>query len=117
MTEHKSSAWLLNTGWTGQSVAKGGKRCPLKYTRAILDAIHAGTLKNAEFETYPTFGLPVPKAVPGVPSEILNPAKNWVDGPKDFQREVTGLAQKFLENFEKYSAGCTKEVIAAGPAL
>ena len=36
ISEHNANAWLLNTGWVGSSVAQGGKRCPLKYTRAIL---------------------------------------------------------------------------------
>ncbi|KAH3662016.1 hypothetical protein OGAPHI_006197 [Ogataea philodendri] len=117
ISEHNSDAWLLNTGWTGKSASKGGKRCPLKYTRAILDAIHSGELKKAEFETYPTFGLQVPKAVPGVPASILNPARNWDDGVKGFNTEVTNLAQLFMENFEKYSTHCTEEVKAAGPAL
>ncbi|ODV95897.1 hypothetical protein PACTADRAFT_40366 [Pachysolen tannophilus NRRL Y-2460] len=117
MTQHKASAWLLNTGWTGQSVTKGGKRCPLKYTRSILDSIHNGTLANAEYETFPIFGLQVPKSVPGVPKEILNPAANWVDGSKDFTKEVNNLASLFLENFTKYSDKATKEVIAAGPQL
>lgn len=117
MDEHNSDAWLLNTGWTGQSFVKGGKRCPLKYTRAILDAIHNGSLSQQEFETYPTFGLQIPKSCPGVPSELLNPAANWVDGTADFNNNVTSLAQLFMENFEKYSSAATKEVIAAGPAL
>lgn len=117
MSEHSSTAWLLNTGWSGQSYVKGGKRCPLKYTRAILDAIHSGELAEQEFETYPTFGLQIPKTCPGVPTEILNPSKFWATGAEDFKTEVTNLAQLFMENFEKYSSGCTKEVIAAGPAL
>lgn len=39
ITEHKANVWLLNTGWVGASASKGGRRCPLKYTRAILDAM------------------------------------------------------------------------------
>lgn len=117
MSEHNSTAWLLNTGWTGQSYTKGGKRCPLKYTRAILDAIHSGELAKVEYENYPTFGLQVPKSCPNVPAEVLNPSKFWVDGAEDFKNEVTNLAQLFMENFEKYAGGCTSEVIAAGPAL
>ncbi|GME96574.1 unnamed protein product [[Candida] boidinii] len=117
MTQHKTNAWLLNTGWTGSSVSSGGKRCPLKYTRAILDSIHSGELQNVEYETFPTFGLQVPKSIPGVPETLLNPSKNWVGGEAKFNNEVTNLAQKFMENFEKYSSQCTDEVKAAGPAL
>ncbi|CEP20868.1 unnamed protein product [Cyberlindnera jadinii] len=116
MTEHKANAWLLNTGWTGASVSKGGKRCPLKYTRAILDAIHDGSLANAEFETFPVFGLQIPKAVGSVPPEILNPLKTQTD-LEGFNKEVRGLAELFSENFKGYSSEATAEVIAAGPTL
>ncbi|KAK9493459.1 ATP-utilizing phosphoenolpyruvate carboxykinase [Lipomyces doorenjongii] len=117
MTKHKARAWLLNTGWTGKSAAKGGSRCPLKYTRAILDAIHSGELAKLEFEKFDVFGLSVPKTCPNVPSQILNPAKSWADGPADFAAEVAKLGRLFAENFEKYKDGCSKEVIAAGPSL
>ncbi|KAK9387061.1 ATP-utilizing phosphoenolpyruvate carboxykinase [Lipomyces mesembrius] len=117
MTKHKARAWLLNTGWTGKSAAKGGSRCPLKYTRAILDAIHSGELAKLEFEKFDIFGLSVPKTCPNVPSQILNPAKSWADGPADFAMEVAKLGKLFAENFEKYKDGCSKEVIAAGPSL
>ena len=54
ITKQHADAWLLNTGWTGSSYVSGGQRCPLKYTRAILDAIHDGSLHKAEFETLPS---------------------------------------------------------------
>ncbi|KAK9469721.1 ATP-utilizing phosphoenolpyruvate carboxykinase [Lipomyces arxii] len=117
MTRHSARAWLLNTGWTGKSAAKGGSRCPLKYTRAILDAIHSGELAQVEYESFEVFGLNVPKSCPNVPKEILNPAKSWADGPADFTVEVAKLGKLFAENFAKYAAGCSKDVIAAGPSL
>lgn len=101
MGEHKVNAWLLNTGWVGAGATSGGKRCPLKYTRAILDAIHSGELAKAEYETYGTFNLQVPKACPNVPDDLLNPARSWV-GTTDFKDEVHKLAKLFNENFEKY---------------
>ncbi len=85
----------------------------LKYTRAILDAIHSGELAKAEYETYETFNLHVPKACPGVPDELLNPAKSW-HGQADFKEEVTKLGGLFVENFKKYSDEATAEVIKAG---
>lgn len=112
--EHKSSAWLLNTGWTGAGAATGGKRCPLRFTRAILDAIHSGELAKVEYETYPIFNLQVPKTCPGVPDEILNPEKSW-HGSADFTNEVEKLAGLFTSNFTKYADQATPEVIAAGP--
>lgn len=100
--DHKANAWLLNTGWVGAgATSKNGRRCPLKYTRAILDAIHSGQLVQSEYETYDVFDLQVPKTCPNVPDEILNPAKSWV-GTTSFKTEVTKLAKLFNENFEKY---------------
>ena len=114
ISEHKANAWLLNTGWVGAGATTGGKRCPLKYTRAILDAIHSGELAKAEYEVYPVFNLHVPKSCPNVPSELLNPKKSWT-ASVPFLDEVVKLAKLFNENFKKYSDEATKEVIAAGP--
>ena len=88
----------------------------LKYTRAILDAIHSGDLAKAEYETYETFNLPVPKTCHGVPDELLNPAKSWT-GQADFKQEVTKLGTLFVENFKKYADQATAEVIKAGPEV
>ncbi|KAI5270399.1 ATP-utilizing phosphoenolpyruvate carboxykinase [Aureobasidium subglaciale] len=114
--EHKANAWLLNTGWVGAGATTGGKRCPLKYTRAILDAIHSGELANNEYETYQTFNLQVPKTCSNVPDEVLNPAKCWT-GTADFQGEVKKLGKLFNDNFEKYSSEATEDVIKAGPQI
>ena len=114
ISEHKVNAWLLNTGWVGAGATTGGKRCPLKYTRAILDAIHTGELAKAEYEVYPVFNLHVPRSCPNVPSELLNPKKSWT-ASVPFVDEVIKLAKLFNENFKKYSDEATKEVIAAGP--
>lgn len=85
----------------------------LKYTRAILDAIHTGELAKAEFEIYETFNLHVPKVCTNVPSELLNPAKSW-NGKTDFKEEVMKLGGLFVQNFKKYSDEATPEVIKAG---
>jgi len=115
--QHGANAWLINTGWTGQSVASGGKRCPLRYTRAILDAIHSGELAKAEYENYPIFNLAIPKSCPGVPSAILNPRGVWKGSVDNYTEEAGNLARKFQENFKKYQDGVTAEVIAAGPQI
>ncbi|KAI1813851.1 phosphoenolpyruvate carboxykinase [Poronia punctata] len=114
---HKANAWLLNTGWVGAGYVHGGKRCPLKYTRAILDAIHSGELAKAEYETYEVFNLQVPKTCPRVPDELLNPKKAWTAGADSFDKEVKKLGTLFLENFQKYESEATDEVRAAGPVV
>lgn len=45
----------------------------LAYTRKIIDAIHSGSLLKAEYKKTEVFGLEIPTAVDGVPSEILDP--------------------------------------------
>ncbi|WWC71996.1 phosphoenolpyruvate carboxykinase (ATP) [Kwoniella pini CBS 10737] len=115
MEKNKVDCWLINTGWTGGKFGTG-KRCPLKYTRAIVDAIHNGTLAKAEFENFPIFNLAIPKAVEGVPSEILDPVKVWPS--KDaFNAEVQKLGGMFQKAFSKYEADITAEVKNAGPIL
>ncbi|BFZ59767.1 Protein kinase C-like 1 [Saitoella coloradoensis] len=114
MEEHKANAWLINTGWVGKGQIHGGQRCPLKYTRAILNAIHNGELAKVEYEEFEVFGLPVPKTCPGVPDDILNPGTSW-EGPGAFSEEVGKLAELFQKNFEKYADAASPEIKAAGP--
>ncbi|OCF61245.1 phosphoenolpyruvate carboxykinase (ATP) [Kwoniella mangroviensis CBS 10435] len=115
MEKNKVDCWLINTGWTGGKFGTG-KRCPLKYTRAIVDAIHNGSLAKAEFENFPVFNLSIPKAVEGVPSEILDPAKVWPS--KDaFSAEIQKLGGMFQKAFAKYEDAITADVKAAGPIL
>lgn len=114
---HKSNAWLLNTGWVGAGAATGGKRCPLRYTRAILDAIHSGELLLVEYETYETFNLQIPKSCPGVPSELLNPKNAWTAGSNSFVEEVKKLGTLFNENFKNYLDEASDDVKAAAPQI
>ncbi len=89
----------------------------MKYTRAILDAIHSGDLAKVEYEQFETFNLSVPKSCPGVPSELLNPSNAWTQGHDSFKQEVKKLAGLFNDNFKKYSSEATQDVIAAGPVV
>ncbi|MDX1531588.1 MAG: phosphoenolpyruvate carboxykinase (ATP), partial [Rhodothermales bacterium] len=78
MRTHGAETWLINTGLTGGPYGTG-ERMPLKYTRAIIDAIHDGSLADAPTETDPVFGFEVPTACPNVPDEILQPRNTWSD--------------------------------------
>lgn len=68
----------MNTGWSGGKYGVG-KRMSLKVTRALLDAIHDGSLDNVEYETMPGFNLRVPKSAPGIDTNILMPINTWKD--------------------------------------
>ncbi|GIL81544.1 hypothetical protein Vretimale_948 [Volvox reticuliferus] len=103
MSSHGTHAWLVNTGWTGGKYGVG-KRISLKHTRAIIDAIHSGELEKAEYVSTPIFGLQVPTAVTGVPSEILSPENVWSE-KNDFASTLNHLGHMFVKNFQCFSDG------------
>ena len=115
MQQFGSNAWLVNTGWTG-GPAGVGSRISLKYTRAIIDAIHDGSLAHAEYETDPVFGLAIPKSCNHVPAGILNPRNTWAESSA-FDEMASRLAQQFQGNFEKYNHSSHPEIAAAGPRV
>lgn len=115
MRKHGATAWLVNTGWSGGPYGVGS-RIKLKYTRAIIDAIHNGTLDKVKTVEDPTFGLAVPAECPDVPTEILNPRNTW-SNKGDYDKTAQKLAKLFKENFTKYEAGASKEISAAGPKV
>ena len=117
MAQHNVSCWLINTGWTGGRFGSpAGRRCPLRYTRAIVDAVHSGSLEHAEYENFGVFNLQIPTAIEGVPRALLNPTLAWAD--KDaLNREVRKLAGMFVKAFASYVNDVTAEVRAAGPQL
>ena len=111
---HGAHVWLVNTGWSGGPHGVG-KRMKLSITRAIIDAIHDGTLQDATFETEPHFGLAVPTAIEGIPTDVLHPRDTWAD-PAAYDAKAKDLAKRFVENFETYASGVSDAVIAAGPS-
>ncbi len=115
MMQHKADAWLVNTGWSGGAYGVGS-RMSLKHTRAIIDAIHDGSLSQQDFHEEPIFGMMVPKACQGVPSEILMPRDTWAD-KSSYDKTASDLAQLFSKNFENYASGTSQEVLDAGPKL
>merc|ERR1712228_452889 len=99
-----------------------GSRCNLKYTRALIDAIHDGTLKNMpneDWEPMSVFGLLIPKkSVNNVPIEVLQPEKAWAANgvsTDEFKEVTENLASMFRNNFKDYAGRCTAAVVAAGP--
>lgn len=100
---HGSNVWLVNTGWSGGPYGVGS-RMKLSYTRAIVDAIHAGVLKDAPTFVDPIFGLHIVTQCPNVPDEILNPRTNWPD-PAAYDASATKLAKLFDENYAQFQAG------------
>jgi phosphoenolpyruvate carboxykinase (ATP) len=114
MQQHKTNVWLVNTGWSGGSYGVG-TRVKLRYSRAILDAIHSGALAEAPTAVDPIFGFQVVTECPEVPAEILTPRETWGD-KEAYDQTARKLAHLFAENFKTYAAGVSPEVKAAAPA-
>ncbi|KAM7251420.1 hypothetical protein ACFE04_023303 [Oxalis oulophora] len=149
MKKHGATGWLVNTGWSGGSSVGGfkvppllhiaiylgasvsvssnfcsygsGSRMKLAYTRKIIDAIHSGSLLDAEYKKTEVFGLEIPTAVEGVPSEILDPVNIWADKKayKETLLKLGGMFKKNFGTFTNYKIGTegnlTEEILAAGP--
>ena len=114
IVKHRANVWLVNTGWSGGPYGVG-QRIKLSNTRAILDGIHAGALKDAPTEQEPFFGLHVVTACPNVPQDILVPKATWSD-PGKYDATAQKLANLFRDNFKSYADGVSEAVRAAGPA-
>jgi phosphoenolpyruvate carboxykinase (ATP) len=111
--EHNSRVWLVNTGWTGGAYGVG-KRMSLKATRAIIDAIHDGSLDQQPTQVDPVFGMEVPTTCPNVDSKLLWPRDAWSDGDA-YDSSANRLAELFHQNFKQFESGAIDEIIAAGP--
>lgn len=113
MLGHKADVWLINTGWVGGGYGVGS-RISLKYTRAMIDAIHSGELAKVDYAADPVFGLQVPTSCPGVPSEVLSPRRAW-KSPADYDTAAQKLSKLFRDNFEQYRVQAGEEIAKAGP--
>ncbi|KDM92153.1 phosphoenolpyruvate carboxykinase (ATP) [Photobacterium galatheae] len=107
-----AEAYLVNTGWNGT-----GKRISIQDTRAIIDAILDGSIESADTKQVPIFNLTVPTALPGVNPDILDPRDTYADAA-DWEAKAHDLAQRFINNFEKYTDNEQgAALVAAGPQL
>ena len=115
LTDHpETNVYLVNTGWSGGPYGVGS-RVPIKYTRALVSAAVNGDLDNVSFHPHPIFKVLVPDAVPGVPTELLDPVKTWADAG-EYEQKAKFLAKLFVDNFQKYE-NVPEAVIEAGPAI
>jgi len=111
LRQHEAKCWLVNTGWQGGKFGIG-KRMELAYTRAMVRAIVDGKLDEVDFQVEPAFGLSIPKSVPEVPAQLLNPRNAWAD-KMAYDQTAAELSARFARNFEQFDA--PPEVRAAGP--
>jgi phosphoenolpyruvate carboxykinase (ATP) len=107
--------WLVNTGWVGGPYGVG-KRISIKHTRTLLNAALTGQLSNVNYYKDPVFGFEVPYTCPGIPDHVLEPWSAW-PSREEYDKKYKQLAQRFIDNFAKYSEGMPREIVEAGPQL
>ncbi|TAF30645.1 MAG: phosphoenolpyruvate carboxykinase (ATP) [Cytophagales bacterium] len=115
MQKHNVNVWLVNTGWSGGAYGVGS-RMKLPYTRAMITAALNGDLKNVTFEKHPIFGMMIPTACTGVPSEILNPRDTWSDKAA-YDAQANDLAKAFIANFDKFADFATEDILLGAPSV
>lgn len=110
MAKHGAECWLVNTGWSGGAYGVG-ERMEIKHTRALVNAALDGILSGANFTTDENFGVLVPDACPGVPSDVLNPRNTWND--KDaYDAQAKHLTKLFEDNFKQFEQDVDDKVKA-----
>ena len=110
---HSVRCYMVNTGWSGGPYGVG-ERIDLPHTREMVRAAIAGKLDGIETHPDPVFALNVPKSVPGVPDDILDPSVTW-DDRKAYDEQAKKLADLFKENFLKFEGEVKEGVKRAGP--
>jgi phosphoenolpyruvate carboxykinase (ATP) len=115
IAEHKSTVWLVNTGWSGGPYGVG-ERMKIAHTRAMVTAILDGRLRDVPTEPDPIFGVNVPTSCPGVPGEVLTPRNTWADKAA-YDAKAHDLARQFVANFKQFEGHTSPEVGQAGPRV
>jgi len=111
--KHQAQCWMVNTGWTGGPYGIG-QRMKISYTRAMIDALLSGALKDVPYEPDPVFGVKVPQSCPGVPADALKPRSTWPDLCA-YDEQAHKLAKMFNDNFQQFSDAVPVKVLNAGP--
>ena len=110
IAQHGADCWLVNTGWSGGKYGIG-KRMSIRHTRALLSAALDGSLAKVSFQTEPFFGLSIPRHVPGIPDDVLDPRQSWADKIA-YDNTARDLLGRFEKNFASFEGGVGADVKA-----
>ena len=110
IAKYGADCWLVNTGWSGGAYGTGS-RMSIRHTRALLNAALDGSLAKVEFRRENFFGLQIPAAVPGIPSEVLDPREAWADKTA-YDAQAAKLVGMFEKNFKQFEQHVGPDVMA-----
>ena len=115
LEKHGSTAFLVNTGWSGGAYGVG-ERMSIKTTRAAINAILKGTIHDSPFIKNEVFGFQVPTTIEGIEPQILDPRNTWED-KSAFDATEKRLGGMFVKNFEEYSGVGSTDYTQYGPKV
>ncbi len=84
---------------------------PQESMRTALD----GSIRQAPTRMDAVFGVQVPPACAGVPSELLDPRGTWSAG-RAYDEQARRLVELFRENFRQFEGEVSPVNASAGPA-
>jgi len=98
-----TQVWLVNTGWLGPA-HPGRERVDILVSKAIINAVRDGRvdLSDSNFVWDPRFKLHVPRSVPGVDDQLLDPRNAW-DDPAAYEAAADKLARIFRDQADSVS--------------
>lgn len=114
--EYGSHVWLVNTGWTGGPYGVGN-RISLSDTRTLVNfALNQEFNKEHHYSEDLNFGFQYLSSLEGVDVRLLNPLFAWnTNNVQNFAEKAKELAAKFKDNFKKYEALVSPDILNAGP--
>jgi phosphoenolpyruvate carboxykinase (ATP) len=86
----------------------------IAHTRAIIQEIVTGSLRDVPVSIEPVFGLAIPERCGDVPVDVLHPARSWKDSTAYFL-QARALAGRFAVNFRVFEGEVEKAIAEAGP--
>ncbi len=110
---HGTRIWLINTGWLGPNQV-GRERVDILVSKAIINAVRDNLIDESpdNFWYDETFKMYVPRNVPGVSPELLDPRNAWLD--KDaYNATAIKLSAIFRDAIGKMDV--PEDVLAACP--